>query len=205
MSHRILPVLTLAIAATILPAVIRESHAMHGGMDNMPGRATTVADSGSTGGIMLQIPQFDPVRGRQLFASKGCVVCHSIHGVGGQDAAPLDASTMQPHMNPFDFAAKMWRGAVPMIAMQRNELGHQIGFTGQELADIIAFVHDPAEQQKFSAADIPPEIRQIMAHSDDEGRQGTTGQPGSNMGGSYGGGMMNGQGGGMMGGGMMRR
>ncbi|MFP6730258.1 MAG: hypothetical protein VCD50_08845 [Alphaproteobacteria bacterium] len=29
-----------------------------------------------------------------------------------------------------------------MIAMQEDELGEQIDFTGQELADIIAFVHD---------------------------------------------------------------
>lgn len=49
-----------------------------------------------------------------------------------------------------------------MIAMQRKELGHQIEFTGQELADIIAFAHDPDEQRKFSKDDIPPNIRRLM-------------------------------------------
>jgi mono/diheme cytochrome c family protein len=34
--------------------------------------------------------------------------------------------------------------------MQQQELGMQIDFTGQELADIIAFVHDPRERRKFS-------------------------------------------------------
>ncbi len=27
--------------------------------------------------------QMDPMRGRQLFVSKGCIACHSINGVGG--------------------------------------------------------------------------------------------------------------------------
>lgn len=121
---------------------------------------------GAENGVQLLIPIMRPERGRQLFASKGCVVCHSINGVGGRGAAALDASTMKGLMNPFDFAAKMWRGAPVMIAMQIGELGHQIEFTGQELADIIAFVHDPDEQRKFSTKDIPPNIRKLMRRKD---------------------------------------
>ena len=49
-----------------------------------------------------------------------------------------------------------------MITMQQQELKQQTSFTGQELADIIAFLHDPDEQKKFSAADIPPEIKSHM-------------------------------------------
>ena len=116
------------------------------------------------GGMMggLVMPRMDPVAGRHLFATKGCVVCHSINGVGGTDAPKLDASTMKMPMDPFDFAAKMWRGAPAMIAMQEDELGAQIQFTGQELADIIAFVHDPMEQKKFSDVDIPENIKKHM-------------------------------------------
>ena len=116
----------------------------------------------------LVLPPMDPVRGKELFASKGCVVCHSINKVGGRDAPALDASTMAPTMDPFDFAAKMWRGAVPMIMMQQKELGHQIEFTGQNLADIVAFVHNRAVQQTFSTADIPPEIKKLIDESGDE-------------------------------------
>ena len=116
----------------------------------------------------LMMPQMDPARGRELFASKGCVTCHSIHGVGGEDATPLDAHTMQPMMNPFEFAAKMWRMAPAMIAAQEEVLGEQIEFTGDELADIIAFVHHDAEQHKFSEADIPPEIMPMMHHQHSE-------------------------------------
>jgi len=115
----------------------------------------------------LVIPTMNPVHGRQLFASKGCVVCHSINGVGGTDAPKLDADTMKLPMNPFDFAARMWRGAPAMIMMQQDELGHQIEFTGQELADIIAFAHDAPEQKKFSEEDIPEKIRDLM-ESDEE-------------------------------------
>lgn len=114
------------------------------------------------------IPTMNPARGRTLFAGKGCVVCHSINGVGGEDAPPLDASTMELPMNPFEFAARMWRGAEAMVAMQREELGEPIQLTGQELADIITFVHDDDEQKKFSVTDIPPKIKNLMERSDDE-------------------------------------
>ena len=75
---------------------------------------------GMMGQGMLRMPQMDPARGRKLFASKGCVACHSVNGIGGEHAPPLDATTMEPLMNPFEFAAKMWRGAEAMIYLQRD-------------------------------------------------------------------------------------
>ncbi|GGH18392.1 Cytochrome c [Cribrihabitans marinus] len=116
----------------------------------------------------IVIPSMDSSRGRLLFASKGCVVCHSINGVGGVDASMLDAEFMDLPMNPFDFAARMWRGAPFMIEAQEDELGYQIDLTGQELADIIAFVHDPDEQEKFSESDIPEELEELMEHQEEE-------------------------------------
>jgi cytochrome c len=121
----------------------------------------------------LVMPAMDAERGRKLFASKGCVACHSVNGVGGHDATALDAHTMQPLMNPFEFAAKMWRMAPAMIYAQEEALGGQIQFTGQELADIIAFVHDDDVQHEFSEADIPPEIVPLMHHAHGE-RGGAT-------------------------------
>src|SRR3546814_13658069 len=76
------------------------------------------------------MPSMEAAVGRQLFASKGCGVCHSGNGVGGEDAPPLDASTMSMPMNPFEFAARMWRGAEAMVALQREELGEPIELTG---------------------------------------------------------------------------
>ena len=92
----------------------------------------------------------DAARGRTLFVSKGCVVCHAINEVGGTSAPPLDPEFAPGEVDALDFVARMWRGAEPMIFMQQQELGVQIDFTGQELADIIAFVRDPRERRKFS-------------------------------------------------------
>ncbi len=115
----------------------------------------------------LLMPEFDATRGRALFASKGCVVCHSVNGVGGEDAPALDYDPTGGPMDPFEFAAKMWRGAAPMIYMQQDELGDQIELNGAELAAIIAFAHDEEEQKLFSAYDIPDNIAEIMQGGED--------------------------------------
>jgi len=127
-------------------------------MADMPGMVST--------GLVL--PAMNSERGRELFASTGCVVCHSINGVGGFDAPMLDAEFMDQPMNPFDFAANMWRGAETMVQMQREELGDVIQISGQDLADIIAFVHDPVQQALFSEDDIPEDVREMMEHAEEE-------------------------------------
>lgn len=123
----------------------------------------------TTGQVQLMLPIMKPARGRLLFAEKGCVACHAVNGVGGEDAPPLDVSDMGGIMNPFDFAANMWRGAEAMIILQRDELGAQIELTGQELADIVAFVHSPDEQQRFSIDDVPEHMREMMNHGHEDG------------------------------------
>lgn len=140
------------LAATPLHAADGDSHMKTGEM--------------MTPGLMM--PLMNAERGRELFASKGCVVCHSINGVGGEDAPMLDAEFMDEVMNPFEFAARMWRGAGAMVALQEEELGGQIDLTGAELADIIAFVHDADEQKKFSMADVPDEVEEMMHHEGEE-------------------------------------
>ncbi len=118
-------------------------------------------------GSRLMAPKFDASLGRELFASKGCVVCHSVNGIGGEDAQPFAAEYMDEMMNPFEFAARMWRGAPFMVKLQEEELGAQIDLTGEELAAIIAFVHDAEEQARFSMDDIPHEIEDLMDSHDD--------------------------------------
>ena len=80
--------------------------------------------------------------------------------------------------------------------MQQSELGGQITFdNGQEIADIIAFLHDPSVQKTFTEADIPQDIKAHM-QDDDEGSSGDTKKEGNIMKGH--GSMMNGSGGNMM-------
>lgn len=150
-----------------------------------------VADAGEVSATNKQIspglvlPRMDPVEGKMLFASKGCVVCHAVNGVGGTDAPAIDASTMSPLMSPFDFFAKMWDHSQGMIAMQQMELGGQVTFTGQEIANIIAFLHDADVQKTFTTDDIPPAVK---AHL--EGDNSDSGEMNNGSGST----MMNGQG-----------
>jgi hypothetical protein len=110
----------------------------------------------------LVLPKMNSQRGRELFVSKACVVCHAINGVGGQDAAPLDASTMDPSGNPFEFFARMWLGTKPMIAMQEERIGQQVDLTAEELGHIVAFIHDAAMQKSFSEQEIPESVEHLM-------------------------------------------
>jgi len=112
----------------------------------------------------LIMPKMDSELGRQLFANKGCVACHSVNGVGGEDASSLDAHDMDEYMNPFDLAARMWRMAPYMIAAQEEALGEQIQFTGDELSAIIAFLHDDAEQHEFTEDSLSEEVMAMMDH-----------------------------------------
>ena len=137
---------------------------------------SAVADAGHTDdsedhppiNIVLQMPDMDSESGRELFINKGCVTCHSVNGVGGEDASPLDAHQMDPVMNPFDFASKMWMMAPYMIEAQEEAFGEQILFTGDELADIIAFLHDDGEQHELTDASLPEEIKEMMEHGHGE-------------------------------------
>lgn len=115
--------------------------------------------------VRLQMPRMDAKKGMYLYASKGCVTCHAINGVGGHNSARLDAHAMKPVMNPFEFVAKMWTMAPAMLPAQEEALGGQITFTGAEIANIIAFVHDDEQQHKFKESMIPARIMKAMKHS----------------------------------------
>jgi cytochrome c len=115
-------------------------------------------------GARLVIPLMNPDRGKELFVSKGCVACHAINGVGGHDAPPMDAHRGMGLVNPFDFAAMMWNHAPAMVAAQEEALGEQVYFTGQELADIIAFMHDDTAQHSFDEHDMTPQAKKMMQH-----------------------------------------
>ncbi len=119
---------------------------------------------GSAGGATLVIPLMNAERGKKLFVDKGCVACHAVNGVGGHDAPAMDAHRQMGLVNPFDFAAKMWNHAPAMVAAQEDAFGEQIYFTGEELADMIAFVHDDQAQHAFNERDLTAQARKMMDH-----------------------------------------
>ena len=119
--------------------------------------------------IRLIMPIMNPERGKSVFVNKGCITCHSVNGIGGDDAPPMDDHTKEKLVNPFAFAAKMWDHAPGMIAAQQDELGGQLIFTGEEMADITAFIHDAHAQRDFEKRDLPPRIRRIMEKMNEGG------------------------------------
>ena len=96
----------------------------------------------------------DPEKGRLLFADKGCVICHSINGVGGKAAPPLDAQTENDVADPIGFATRMWRGAPAMIELQGLELGYSIWLEPQEMVDLATFAANATEQKKLKLDDL---------------------------------------------------
>ncbi len=153
-------VATVAAAVLAIPIVIQPAAGDHvaGAVPVDPGHGT-----------QLVIPMMSAERGKRIFVDKGCVACHAINGVGGHDAPAMDAHRKMGLVNPFDFAAKMWNHAPGMIAAQEGAFGEQIYFTGEELAHMIAFLHDDEAQHAFSEKDLTKKAREMMHH--DHGEQ----------------------------------
>lgn len=151
----------------VSPLTLLAAVALAGGMIASSAQAGHVAGGSVLNnghGPQLVMPIMNPARGKKLFVDKGCVACHAVNGVGGHDAPAMDAHEKKGLMNPFDFAAKMWNHAPGMIAAQEGAFGEQIYFTGRELADITAFVHDDREQHSFTEKDLTAKARKMMAH-----------------------------------------
>lgn len=134
------PALAIILAVTVLPA--------------LPGLAETVRPA-----RVMSIPVPDAERGRIIFVAKGCVVCHSVNGVGGKAGPALDASEPAGIFDPLDFAARMWRGAPAMIELQALEFGYQIELSGNDIADLAAFAENHEVQAKFDEDQIPEIMR----------------------------------------------
>jgi mono/diheme cytochrome c family protein len=113
--------------------------------------------------VGIALPPMSSERGRTIFLEKGCIACHSVNGIGGDVGPAINAAEMPVPMNAFEFAARMWRGASAMIAMQEDEqFGGQIELSGQDIADLVAFAHDEKEQAELAADQIPEKYRSMI-------------------------------------------
>ncbi|MGI9493061.1 MAG: c-type cytochrome [Geminicoccaceae bacterium] len=101
------------------------------------------------------LPMVDAERGRRLFVTKGCVLCHAVNGAGGIAAPTLDADGGSEQLDLMDFVVRMWNGAQAMIELQALELGYQIEISGEEIADLAAFAASPEAQRRFTMQAIP--------------------------------------------------
>jgi cytochrome c len=121
-------------------------------------------NGGSANKTRLAFPIMNVERGKRLFVAKGCVACHAVNGVGGHDAPAMDDHTSLGVISPFDFVAKMWNHAPGMLAAQEEAFGEPITFNGEQIADIIAFVHDDDAQHSFTEKDLTAVARKMMQH-----------------------------------------
>jgi len=101
----------------------------------------------------------DAAKGRETFVQKGCVLCHSINGVGGKAGPALDVADDYVKADPLGFAARIWRGAPAMVEFQSLELGYVIDLTGEDIADLAAFAASRSEQKKLLDSAIPEPMR----------------------------------------------
>ena len=131
-----------------------------GGGNDSAKAASNDETRGPTGGYLLTIG--DAERGKQQFVAKGCVVCHSVNGVGGRVGPALDLGKLQEAVDIFSLMARMWQGASTMIVLQEMQLGYQINLKGEELADIVNFLSNRQAQEAFGEDDVPAEIRRWM-------------------------------------------
>lgn len=77
--------------------------------------------------------------GERLFASRGCVDCHGIRGVGGPVAPALSGKRIYPSL--FEFAAAMWnKGPIMRREMQRRAVTVP-PLQANELADIVGYLY----------------------------------------------------------------
>lgn len=124
--------------------------------------AQTAAPEVDGTGASFSMPVPDAARGRRVFVNKGCVICHAVNGIGGRVGPALDASEPAGVFDPLDFAARMWRGAPAMTALQDREFGYVIDLSGPEIADLAAFAESHLEQSRFTEEEIPEMIRDWM-------------------------------------------
>ena len=109
--------------------------------------------------IELAVPEANARRGRILFISNGCVICHQVNGVGGTAAPALDRDGNDSMADPLAFSAAMWRGARAMTALQMMQRGYVIQLDGQDIADLAAFTASAEERSLLTESAITPAMR----------------------------------------------
>lgn len=114
--------------------------------------------------LSVVLPVIDALRGRRLFVTKGCFICHSVKGVGGKAAPPLDATSSNVPIDVLGFVGRMWKGAPLMFELQSMELGYRVELKAGEMADLAGFIGNAKAQEGFSLAEIPEVVRDWMVN-----------------------------------------
>ncbi len=82
-----------------------------------------------------------PRRGQELFAAKRCISCHAIAGVGGRGGPDLGAPEREMMRPVTAIAGSMWNHSQAMAVEFARRGIPPVRFSGQEMADIIAYLY----------------------------------------------------------------
>jgi mono/diheme cytochrome c family protein len=100
--------------------------------------AYVVATARDTSTDTQQVIPGTPDRGRVLFAEKKCAACHAVGGVGAKVGPDLGRAGH--HISLTAFAARMWNHAPAMLAKMKELNIDAPTLSGQEMADIVAYL-----------------------------------------------------------------
>ena len=93
----------------------------------------------------------DPARGRELFASKGCIRCHAVRGVGGRIGPDLAAAN--DLTGPMEWTQALWNHASGMRQATEREGIAWPRFEGHELRDLYAFARQSSSTRSVPQGD----------------------------------------------------
>ncbi len=89
----------------------------------------------------------DPRTGQKVFAEKGCVNCHGADAKGGEYAPDLSQS--RGLMSAIDMAQILWNHAPVMDEKIAEKVMRWPKFTGTEMRDIYAYLHELSKSKKL--------------------------------------------------------
>ncbi len=93
----------------------------------------------------------DPVRGHELFASKGCIRCHAVAGAGRKFGPDLAAAS--DLTGPMEWTQALWNHAAGMRQAVEREGVAWPQFQGHELRDLYAYVRQNAASGSSPSGD----------------------------------------------------
>jgi cytochrome c2 len=99
------------------------------------------AGNGGTSAQRVYFEPGSPRRGRELFAAKRCPTCHAIAGKGGRGGPDLGTRGRELVGSVSGIAGLMWNHTQGMAAEFRRRGLTQVKFSGEEMADIIAYLY----------------------------------------------------------------
>jgi cytochrome c2 len=81
----------------------------------------------------------NPLEGSRLFTGKGCLRCHSVHGVGGVAGPDLGQGILNRPL--LEIAGVMWNHSPGMVRIFQEQRAAFPKFTPQEMASLLAFLY----------------------------------------------------------------